>query len=925
MNGKDIDRVRRVFSLNSDWAFHLGDVTNSVGNSHGDVYSIAKAGACPGVPQSSFSTGDWRRVNLPHDWSVELENDLGGSPSWGYKPKGKAWYRKQFMLDESLEGSNLSLEFDGVAKDCIIYFNGSILKRHYSAYAPFSVDITDRASFGRTPNVLAVYVDADSWEGWWYEGAGIYRHVRLVSKNEAAIARYGIYVPTMYEFDSWYALPEITLENTGYQRRDVRLFCEIIDKQSGKCVASDNVKTDILAGDVRTCRFSFKIDSPKLWDTENPNLYTCRAWIEIGNSVCDFDEATFGFRTIEFDAQKGFFLNGKSVKLYGTCNHQDHGGIGVAIPDSVHEYRIHRLKEMGSNAYRCAHGMPHSELLDVCDREGMLVMDVNRSFETSEQCLDELRTIVLRDRNHPSVIMWSIFNEEPLQGTPQGERMARRMRREIRALDSTRFVTGAMNGGVNQDVGAAHVLDVAGINYQLYIYDEFHNKYPSIPIVGSETTSTFSVRGCYNTDYESHMISCYDENPADWGNTVRETWSTIDNRDFASGGFMWTGFDYLGEPTPFEYPSVSSFFGMMDVCGFEKDGFWLAKSIFSDEPVCHALPHWNHSGHEGEAIRVMSHTNCEQAELYLNGVSLGKRDVDRHSQTYWEVPYEKGTLTLVGFNGGKEVARDTVETTGEAVKLRVDFANIHPLNNSGLDAAIVNFVAVDDNGREVPDFCAKMNIMIQGGELIGAANGDPNCHESFVSSERSLFNGRAQAIIRPQRGAKHLTIGAECGTLICDMLDVELEDAGGADLEVIESIEEINVNSWRVSSRLSDEYPDPLKQLANNDMNSFEPFTPIHGNGSKMAGAVGRYALYRANVTIPEKLNGRAPTIYFYQLWGKCEVWVNGRKRLDFENEWAQPAEIECSEDMIGEAQITVVAKSLNEYGGGVTSLVVIR
>lgn len=921
MDTAKMKKGRMVYSLDRDWSFHLGDVPVSLGNSHGDIYGTSKAGACPGVPQASFSTADWDKVDLPHDWSVKRGFDPKGAPSWGYKPKGKAWYRKQFMLGDELKGKNLTLEFDGVAKDCIVYFNGSVLKRHYSAYAPFTVDITDRALFGGVPNVLAVFVDADGWEGWWYEGAGIYRHVRLAAKEKVSIARYGIYVCPRLCDGEWDCPAEITLEHTGYNPTTVMLHCEIAEQKTGEVISYGEKRIVIHGGERKTHTFEFVVEDPKLWDIDSPNLYVCRAWTDDGE---DSDSVNFGFRTIEFDADKGFFLNGRSVKLYGTCNHQDHGGIGVAIPDSVHEYRIRRLKEMGSNAYRCAHGMPHSELLDVCDREGMLVMDENRSFETSEQCLDELRTMVLRDRNHPSVIMWSIFNEEPLQGTPQGRKMAERMRFEICRLDDSRFVTGAMNGGVNDSDGAAQAVDVAGINYQLFAYDEFHRKFPKIPVVGSETTSTFAVRGCYSTDHDKHLISCYDDDPADWGNTVRQTWQCIANRDFASGGFIWTGFDYLGEPTPFEWQSVSSFFGMMDICGFAKDAFWLCRSIFSKEPVCHVLPHWNWQGREGEKITVMSHTNCEEAELFLNGRSLGRKNIDKLSQAYWLVVYEPGELKLVGYNGGRAVCECVRETTGAAAEIRLECANVKPLSDDGLDAAIINFTAVDAEGREVHDFCGKMRIKINGGRLIGAANGDPNCHEPFDSEERSLFNGRAQAVIRPESGADSLTISAECGKLSCKALTVSLVKAENG-LPVIPSVEEISVTGWRVSARICDERPDPLMVIAGNDMNSLEPYTPDHGDGGKMAEHIGGWALFRAAVHIPERLNGRLPVIHFNQLWGKGEVWVGGVKRLDFDNEWAVPMDVPCTEDMTGNCEITVVVQSTNKYGAGVTSAVIIR
>ena len=338
----------------------------------------------------------------------------------------------------------------------------------------------------------------------------------------------------------------------------------------------------------------------------------------------------------------------------------------------------------------------------------------------------------------------------------------------------------------------------------------------------------------------------------------------------------------------------------------------------------HLLPHWNFKGREGEKIRVMSHTNCEEAELFVNGRSLGRKRVDKLHQTEWQVEYRAGEIKLIGYNKGIPAAECVRQTTGEAARIKIECANVSPLEMGGLDAAIVNFIAVDCEGREVPDFCGEIAISAEGGEVIGTANGDPNCHEPFDSARRSLFNGRAQAIIRPAAEAALLTISAECGKLMCDALTIKLAEPSER-MPVVLPMEEIQVTGWRVSAELSEEKPDPLKVFAANDMNTTEPYFPSHGNGSKMAEAVGKYALFRAHTVIPETLGGREPRIHFNQLWGRAEVWVNGKKRLDFENEWAAAAEIPCTPDMTGSAEITVIVQSINKYGAGVTSTVVVR
>ncbi len=917
-------KARITLSMDKDWSFHLGEVGSGAGLSHNDIYSGSKAGAVKGVPQSDFDVSPWEIVSLPHDWSVRQPFDPNGSPSWGYKPKGKAWYRKSFFLPKEYEGRELLLTFEGAAKNAYVYFNGSLLARNFTAYAPFSVDLSDRAFFDERPNVLAVFVDADDFEGWWYEGAGIYRSVRLDVKDKINIAENGIFVKGEIRKDKWIANITLDVNNHTYEDRSITILCRITDKQTGEQTAEYKFHTFTYKMDTVTKSMLLYIPEPKFWDIDSPNLYTCEVMLYDGDRMLDDASVDFGLRTVSFDADKGFFLNGRRVKIFGTCNHQDHGGLGVALPESVIRYRISRLKEMGCNAYRCAHGIVHKQLLDECDRQGMLVLNENRSFETSKDCLEQLRTMVRRDWNHPSVIMYSIFNEEPLQGTKNGALMAERMIYEIRRLDDSRLVTGAMNGGVLEDEGCADKLDVCGINYIMDSYDKLHEKHPGLCIIGSETTSTFAVRDCYKTDRQKHEFSCYDEDPADWGATVRQTWNIIRHRDFAAGAFIWTGFDYLGEPTPFEWPSVSSFFGMMDICGFAKDGFYMCKAYFSDEPVVHVLPHWNFTGHEGETIRVMSHTNCEQAELFVNGKSFGRQDINIDEQAYWNVPFEAGELKLVGYNGGKAVAEDIRTTAGKAARIL-----LCPFEKSicadGVDAAVVNIIAVDKDGNEVTDFEKKISLSCEGGEIIGTSNGDPNCHEEFTSAQRSLFHGKAQAIVRCSSGAKRLALTGKCEDLEVQALEFDVLEANPENY--VESVFDSYISGWSVSTKLFDSKPD-IASLKNDptDNNSFEPVNIAAGTPKRLADCVGSFALYTATVNIPQALNGKTPVLHFIELWGKCSVYIDRRLVGEAEGFWSA-ASLDCAvpDDLTGRREIIVCVESTSKYGCGVCSSVIMR
>lgn len=919
-------KKRIVKSLDKDWSFHLGDLKPEIGVDHGSIYNTSKAGSARGVPQSDFDVRDWERVDLPHDWSVKRNFDESGSPSWGYKPKGKAWYRKSFSLDSDYEGKQITIDFDGIAKNAVVYFNGSILKRSFTGYVPFSVDITDRAIFGGAPNTLAVFVDADEWEGWWYEGAGIYRHAWLIVKNKVNIDKYGVFVkPKKLSETNWNLEIETVINNGYYNNEVVSLETKIyeLDKKQkivGGSIASGTTDMIVYEYSKREFMQNISVKEPKLWDTDNPNLYKAVSVVYINNEQVDECETVFGFRTIKFDSNKGFFLNGKPVKLFGTCNHQDHGGIGVALPDSLNEYRIQRLKEMGSNAYRCAHGMPSKELLDVCDRLGMLVMDENRAFETSDENLENLRTMVRRDRNHPSVIMYSIFNEEPLQSALEGRKMAERMKVEIKALDDTRFVTGAMHGGILEDNGAGSILDVCGVNYQPQSYDAFHEKYPRVPIVGSETTSAFSVRGCYKTDKEAHEIASYDEDASDWGNTIRETWDYVLKRDFVSGAFMWTGFDYLGEPTPFEWPSVSSFFGMMDTCGFPKDAYYLSKAIFSKEPVCHVAPHWSWKGREGTIIKVMSMTNCDEAELFVNGKTKGKKPIDKLKQAIWNVPFESGELKLVGYIGTKVAAIDIKKTAGEVADLIIKPWRDY-MYNDGRDAIPVNIYAVDKNGEIVPNANFEIEFSADGGTVLGMANGNPNCHEEFTSNKRSVFNGCCQAIVRLNEGAQSLTLNARTDIIdvVCDNIMILNRES----IPYVESIKELHVSNWRMSSQLLEKKPDSNMVFSVSDMNSLEPISVVNGAQEKFSENSGKYALYRARINIPSEINGKKSVLHFNSIWGICEVYINGIKLAECDYEWPCALDVELG-GFSGESEITVIIKSRN-IGAGICSSVVIR
>jgi beta-galactosidase len=509
---------------------------------------------------------------------------------------------------------------------------------------------------------------------------------------------------------------------------------------AGKQIADGKTTSvNIVPMDQAVAKVSIPVRSPQLWSVDSANLYEVRATVLSGGRAVDTVITKCGFRTIRFDAKNGFFLNDQPLKLQGTCNHQDHAGVGVAVPDSIQEFRIRKLKEMGANAYRASHNPPTKELLDQCDRQGMLVMDETRHFNASPEYLKQLEWLVRRDRNHPSVILWSLFNEEGLEVNEEGMEMTRTMNAVVKRLDPTRPTTGAQNRGQLTSDGkanpknAAWTMDVVGINYQAGDYDKILAAYPDKPIVSTEDTSQVMTRGAYVGG--QNIVTAYDDVFPGWDrhSSARNSWEAIATRPRIAGSFSWTGFDYRGEPSPCGWPAAGSFFGAMDLCGFPKTEFFIRQAHWvKDKPVLTLVPHWNWPGREGQPIKVMAACNADSVALSLNGTLIGEKKVDPFQMVSWQVPYAPGKLEAVAKKDGKEVARHVVETTGQPVKLRLT-PDRTALAADGCDAVPVTVEALDEQGRPVPTANLTVAFKIGGpGKIIGVGNGDPNCHEPEV-------------------------------------------------------------------------------------------------------------------------------------------------------------------------------------------------
>ncbi len=787
---------RERLLMDYGWKFHLGD-------DWGLGERLDKAGVSTGPASCGFDAAHWREVNLPHDWAIELPFDSKADTSHGYKPVGPGyytnsigWYRRTFDLPKSDKGRRLWLQFDGVYRDCRVFFNGYRIGRHESGYSSFQYDITDLANCGGK-NTLAVRVDASEFEGWFYEGAGIYRHVWLLKSSPLFASPEGQFVYSTFPKN----IPngpatihlETLLKNGQPHAANAVVDWEILDPQ-GKTVARARETTTVKPWGVRTVAQKTTVHRPALWSPESVNLYKLVTTISSGHQVTDRLETEFGIRTVAFDANQGFLLNGRPYTIKGTCNHQDHAGVGAAIPDALQYFRAQRLKDMGGNAVRTSHNAPTPEWLEACDHVGLLVMDENRLLGSDAANLILLNEQIRRDRNHPSVFIWSLFNEEPRQTTPAAARCAETMQNLVHLLDPTRPCTAAANEG---DVfeGVNSVLDVRGWNYHINGVDSYHAKHPTQLNIGTEQASTLCTRGIYTNDKPRGYVSALDVNAPHWGNTAEAWWTVYATRPWLSGGFVWTGLDYRGEPTPYKWPCISSHFGIMDTCGFAKDNFYYYQAWWSDRPVLHLAPHWTWPGREEQDIDVQCFSNCEEVELLLNGQSLGRQPMPKNSHLQWRVKYSPGTLLARGFKKGQVVTEEKMETTGApaAIKLTPDRVSIHAGDE---DLSIITVAILDEKGRVVPTAGNEIGFDLTGpGRILGVGNGDPSCHEpdvylpatgleaAPVQWKRSAFNGLVQVIVQAGREAGVLHLTAHAPGLADASVDISAIAAEGVVLQ----------------------------------------------------------------------------------------------------------------------------------------------
>lgn len=768
-----VSKAQTKINIDEDWKFQLGHAANPEKDFN---YSIAtifskSGGGYNTAIDPKFNDSTWRSLNLPHDWAVELpfaNVKNADVESHGFKPVGGlfpetsiGWYRKHFSVAKLDSGSRFQIQFDGIFRNATIWMNGFYVGNNMSGYVGAAYDVTDIINFHKE-NVIVVRVDATQYEGWFYEGAGIYRHVWLNQYNNMHIPAGGLFVRADVQDNAATINIETKIENKNFTPTNCSVNSYITDRDGKKLAETKDEAVSIDANGNTIIKQKITIANPRLWSLDEPYLYRVVSVVKAEGKIIDTQKQKFGIRILRFDANEGFFLNGKHIKIQGTNNHQDHAGLGSALPDYLQYYRIQLLKDMGVNAYRTSHNAPTPELLDACDSLGMLVLDEQRLLNSSPEYLNQFERLLLRDRNHPSVFLWSIGNEEGwIHTQSNGKRIAQTLLAKQKQLDPSRMSTYAADFG-NITQGVNEVIPVRGFNYRQMFVADYHRDHAMQPVIGTEMGSTLTTRGIYEKD----TIRCYlpdEDMTAPWWASTAETWWKLaaDNKYWA-GGFVWTGFDYRGEPTPYSWPNINSHFGIMDMCGFPKNIYYYYQSWWTDKDVLNVSPHWNWQGKEGEPIDIWVNSNADDVELFLNGKSLGKKTMPRNSHLQWSVNYEAGKIEAIAHKNGK-ILKAKVETTGQAVSVILTPSKTIMLAD-GKDATVVNISFKDSAGREVPDADNLIKFKLTGdAKIIGVGNGDPSSHEQDKCIEgawqRNAFNGKCQVII--QSGKKSGTVNLD--------------------------------------------------------------------------------------------------------------------------------------------------------------------
>lgn len=777
--------VRRA-DFDANWHFHLGDL--------------------PGANEINFVENSWRQLSVPHDWSIEgaFNKDNPAGVDGGALPGGIGWYRKTFLITEADKNKSVFIDFDGVYMNSDVWINGHFLGNRPYGYSSFQYELTQFLNYGNTPNIIAVRVDNSKQpNSRWYSGSGIYRNVWLVTTNKIHVDHWGTFVSTPLINDQEATVSAETIVRNENTSSSIISLTTILYNKNGKEVARSSVKKSIAGNFAETFSQQLKVMNPELWSTKNPSLYKSVSIVESSGKILDSYETPFGIRSFRFDSNAGFFLNGESLKIKGVCDHHDLGCLGAAINTRALERQLQMLKDMGCNAIRTSHNPPAPELLELADKMGILIMD--EAFDCWKQGKNDfdyhlywdqwhkkdLSDFIQRDRNHPSVIIWSIGNEIPDQDDSAGTAIALALAGIVHSLDTTRPITSAMNGPEAKDnsISRSGAMDLIGHNYDHAKYINFFKSFPGGKFIATETTSALETRGEYTMPSDSIFVwpnkgpmdanffcSAYDNCRVPWGSTHEATLKTVMNNNFISGMFVWTGFDYLGEPTPYKWPARSSYFGIIDLAGFPKDAFYLYKSVWTNTPLLHILPDWN-GWKIGDSVDVWAYyNNADKVQLFLNNQSLGiqsKQGDDMH--VMWRVPYQPGTLKAVSYQNGTVVLSDEIHTSGPAAKMILE-PDRNQIHADGKDLSFVTIKIVDANGNPVPHADNLINFKVSGaGFIAGVDNGNETDHDPFKADYHKAFNGLCLAVIQSKGEKGKITVTATSAGLPAATVIIQAE------------------------------------------------------------------------------------------------------------------------------------------------------
>ncbi len=783
-------------SFNKDWLFKKGDSENAAAVDFQDI--------------------DWRKLDVPHDWAIEGPFDPKYNARTGGLPvHGVAWYRKHFTVAKGYEGKRISVEFDGVMNNSKVYLNGEYIGERPFGYMGFELDLTPHIRFNED-NVIAVRVAPEDLASRWYSGAGIYRNVYLKINDPIHIPQWGTFITTPEVSDTKATINiETKLKNASGKSVSVTLETELVDN-AGNTIATATDEIGLTRENAITQ--SIKIQNPKRWSLENPQMYRAISKVKLNDKLIDEYNSDFGIRTIAFDKEKGFMLNDEQVELNGVCMHHDLGPLGAAVNYRATERQMQIMQSMGVNALRTSHNPPSPEMLEVCDKLGIVVIveafdewkigkvpnGYNKVFDEWHE--RDLRDMIKRDRNHPSVIMWSIGNEILEQGREDGWKLAKHLNDICHDEDSTRPTTVGFNYyPAPFDHKLAYQVDIVGMNYWPENYNEILENNPNMIVYGSETSSQTSSRGVYHLPIEAEVNNS-DNHVSSYDAIVGPPWAYPPDVEFDAqekapkslGEFMWTGFDYLGEPTPFggrdnstngywndDWPSRSSYFAPVDLSGFPKDRYYLYQSQWTKEPMVHLLPHWNWEGKEGDIIPVYAYSNAEEVELFLNGKSMGKRvkgkDVTEIPAEYhefekgiyksiyrlnWNVPYQPGSLKAIAYIEGNEVASKEITTAGTPSQIEL-IADRSVLSADSNDLSFITVRILDKDRNICPLADNSVDFIIEGpGSIVAVGNGDQTSLQSFQASQRKAFNGKCLVVVKSLEDAGEIKVTAKSEALI---------------------------------------------------------------------------------------------------------------------------------------------------------------